>query len=111
MKINEKDTPFSKEEKKVFIKYFSRAISESRFSTPRNICSINRTIKIQQQRRRRILRELHYAALMTDLISDTYDQNIVILPFSSCLEAWHAFLKGEELTLYEASFVFIPFIR
>lgn len=77
------------------------SIAESRFATPSHVCSINRTTKILQPRNRRILRELHYAALITDKNSSDYDPDIIILPFKSCIDIWHVYIKSDELTPYK----------
>lgn len=88
-------------------KILSRAVGESRLASPGHICSINLNTKITQPRRRRILRELHYTAMITDKDSPDHDPNIIIYPFASCLDIWQVFLKGEDKTPYEGKWFFL----
>lgn len=62
-------------------------------TTPKSICYINKSNKIIEPRKRRILRELHLAALTMDANSDEYDPNIVIYPFKDYLDIWDLFIK------------------
>ena len=81
-------------------------------ATPRHICSANRSGSIPDARRRRILRELHYAASIMDpsatgLNQETkkeesvYDPNLRIYPFRSNLDQWRVYMKGIDSTPYE----------
>ncbi|KAK8896924.1 hypothetical protein M9Y10_014850 [Tritrichomonas musculus] len=84
-----------------------RAIKETRLATPKYICYINQNDQIQQPRRRRILRELHYAALVMDKESQRYDEDLVVLPFGTSLDVWQVFIRGPIDTPYEKKWFFL----
>lgn len=66
--------------------------------TPRCVCGKYSTKIIQESRIRRILRELDYAAQISDPESLIYDSEIKIFPYKSSIEKWKVFIKGLENT-------------
>lgn len=78
-----------------------KIIKEINFSTPRHSCYVNKNTQISNSRKKRILRELHYAAEIMNKNSSLYDPDIIILPSHSMIEIWNVFLKGIEGTPYE----------
>ena len=92
-------------------KVISVATSKKPLATAKNMICKNRQTVISDARRRRILRELHYAASVmepdakgvnekTGEPMSIYDPELRVYPFCGNLDQWKVFIKGTEGTPY-----------
>lgn len=73
-----------------------RAKDNDKLQTAMKVCFINQHTSNTKPRQRRILRELHYAAIVMDKETDRYDPEIVIYPFKAQYDIWRLFLKASK---------------
>ena len=69
-----------------------RIQSNNKLSSPRYICFMNKDKRDTNPRLRRILRELHYAAMVMDnTLEDQYDPDLIVYPFSTNFDIWQVY--------------------